>query len=180
VIDYGEISTFSAMVKVGILLLGLSWFVLPAKAIELSNSPTPDTQQENAQQSGQQHKGATSGGWHFRVCEDNNPVNCHAVDGVAAPKVLHAPDPKLTDSARKNKLDGISVVGVIVGTDGKPYNVHLVRSMSEGLDQTLQPAALEQDQKAIEAVQRYKFRPATYQGRPVPVEVTIEVRIYPR
>jgi TonB family protein len=36
------------------------------------------------------------------------------------------------------------------------------------------------DQKAVEAVRHYRFKPATLQGKPVPVEVNIEVnfRIY--
>jgi protein TonB len=36
------------------------------------------------------------------------------------------------------------------------------------------------DEKAVEAVKQYKFKPATLQGKPVPVEVNIEVnfRIY--
>jgi hypothetical protein len=166
------------MVKVSVLVISLCVIVLPVRAIELNSFLTPCTQEPDERQSGQSQKDATAGARQFRVCDNNDPVSCHAVDGVvAAPKVLHAPDPKVTNLARKNKLSGISVVGLIVGTDGKSYNVHLLSSMSRGLNQSLQPAALEQDQKAIEAVQRYKFQPATYQGKPVPVEVNIEVKI---
>jgi hypothetical protein len=167
------------MVKVSVLVIGLCVLVLPAKAIELSSSLTPYAQEPDGRQSGQSQKDADAGARQFRVCDNNDPVSCHLVDGVVtAPTVLHAPDPKLTKLSGNYKLNGrISVVRLIVGADGKPYNLHIVRSMSEGLSQSLQPAALDQDQKAIEAVQRYKFRPATYQGKPVPVEVTIEVKI---
>jgi TonB family protein len=170
VIDSGEILEFSAMVKVSVLAIALFGLVPLA-------SPAPYFQQQDGQQSGQQQGGVTAPkAGQLRVCDSNAPINCHAVDGVTAPRVLYAPDPELTRLERKKKLNGISVVGLVVGDDGKPYDVHLVHSMPEGVDQSLQPAALELDQKAIEAVQRYKFKPATYQGKPVPVEVKIEVR----
>jgi hypothetical protein len=143
------------MVKLSVLLITLCGFAPFA-------SPTSYLQQQDGQQSGQQQGGATAPkAGQLRVCDSNAPINCHAVDGVTAPKVLHAPDPELTRLERKKKLNGISVVELVVGDDGKPYDVHLVHSMSEGVDQSLQPAALELDQKAIEAVQRYKFKPAT-------------------
>lgn len=151
------------MVKVGFLLLGLCG---------VASFATPVS---SFQESGGQHSPTTPVASQLRKCDDNAPINCHAVDGVTAPKVLYAPDPKFTPLARKKKLSGKSIVGIIVGRDGKPYHVHLVRSMSEGLDHSFQPAALELDQKAIEAVERYKFQPATYQGKPVPVEVNVEV-----
>jgi TonB family protein len=36
------------------------------------------------------------------------------------------------------------------------------------------------DEKALEAVRQYKFKPAVFNGKPVPVEINIEVnfRIY--
>jgi protein TonB len=34
------------------------------------------------------------------------------------------------------------------------------------------------DEKAVEAVRQYKFKPSMYQGKPVPVEITIEVNFH--
>jgi TonB family protein len=45
-----------------------------------------------------------------------------------------------------------------------PQNVHVVRPLGKGLDE-----------KAIEAVRQYRFKPAMYEGHPVPAEVNIEV-----
>src|SRR5271155_2000809 len=93
----------------------------------------------------------------------------HPGGGVSAPQVIYAPDPEFSDEARRAKYQGICVVSVIVDAQGNPQHVHVIRPLGMGLDE-----------KAVEAVRQYKFRPAQFQGHPVPVEVNIEVnfRIY--
>jgi len=56
------------------------------------------------------------------------------------------------------------VVSLIVDTQGNPQHVNVIRRLGMGLDE-----------KAVEAVRQYKFRPAMFQGKAVPVEVNIEV-----
>jgi periplasmic protein TonB len=89
--------------------------------------------------------------------------------GVSAPQVIFSVDPEFSDEARRAKYQGICVVSVIVDAQGNPQRVHVVRPLGMGLDE-----------KAVEAVKQYKFKPAYYQGHPVAVEVNIEVnfRIY--
>jgi periplasmic protein TonB len=89
--------------------------------------------------------------------------------GVAAPQLIFAPDPEFSDEARRAKFQGICVVSLIVDPQGNPQRVQVVRHLGMGLDQ-----------KAVDAVKQYRFKPATLQGKPVPVEVNIEVtfRIY--
>jgi protein TonB len=89
--------------------------------------------------------------------------------GVAAPQLIFAPDPEFSDEARRAKFQGICVVSLVVDAQGKPQRVQVVRHLGMGLDQ-----------KAVDAVNQYRFKPATFQGKPVPVEVNIEVtfRIY--
>jgi periplasmic protein TonB len=89
--------------------------------------------------------------------------------GVAAPKVIYAVDPEFSDEARRAKFQGMCVVALIVDAQGNPQRVHAVGHLGMGLDE-----------KAVAAVKQYKFKPATLQGRPVPVEVNVEVdfRIY--
>jgi periplasmic protein TonB len=84
--------------------------------------------------------------------------------GVSAPLVLSSVDPEYSDEARRAKYTGIVVVALIVDAHGLPQSVHVARSLGMGLDE-----------KAIEAVRQYKFKPAQYEGKPVPVEVNIEV-----
>ena len=73
-------------------------------------------------------------------------------------------DPKYSEEARSAKVNGICIVALIVGVDGLPQNVHVIKKLGSGLDE-----------KAAEAVSQYRFKAATYQGQPVPVEVNIEV-----
>jgi periplasmic protein TonB len=93
----------------------------------------------------------------------------HVGGGVSAPQLIYAPDPEFSDEARRAKYQGVCVVSLIVDAQGNPQRVLVVRHLGMGLDE-----------KALEAVKQYKFKPATLQGRPVPVEVNIEVnfRIY--
>lgn len=93
----------------------------------------------------------------------------HPGGGVSEPVLIYDPDPEFSDEARRAKYQGVCVVGLIVDAQGNPQNVHVVRPLGMGLDE-----------KAIEAVRQYKFKPAMMKGRPVPVEINIEVnfRIY--
>lgn len=93
----------------------------------------------------------------------------HVGGGVSAPQLIFAPDPEFSDEARRAKYQGVCIVSLVVDAQGNPQRVQVVRHLGMGLDE-----------KALEAVRRYKFKPATLQGHPVPVEVNIEVnfRIY--
>jgi protein TonB len=55
-------------------------------------------------------------------------------------------------------------VNLIVDTHGLPQNVRVIRGVGMGLDE-----------KALEAVRQYKFKPAMEGGKPVPVQVNVEV-----
>jgi protein TonB len=93
----------------------------------------------------------------------------HVGGGVSAPQLVFSPDPEFSDEARRAKYQGVCVVSLIVDAQGNPQRVQVVRHLGMGLDE-----------KAVEAVRQYKFKPATLQGKPVPVEVNIDVnfRIY--
>lgn len=84
--------------------------------------------------------------------------------GVSKPELLYAPEPEFSEEARKAKAQGNVLVNLWVGPDGRPSHVHVVRGVGMGLDQ-----------KAVEAVQQYKFKPAMEGGKPVTVELNVEV-----
>jgi protein TonB len=88
-------------------------------------------------------------------------------DGVSAPKAIFQPEAEFSDEARRAKYEGTVVVTLIVDANGNPQNVHVTRTLGMGLDE-----------KAVEAVQKYKFKPAVDQktGKGVPVMVSVEVR----
>lgn len=89
--------------------------------------------------------------------------------GVSAPKVLYQPDPEYSEEARKAKYQGVCVLSLVVGPDGKPRDVKVARSLGLGLDE-----------KAIEAVNQWKFEPAEKDGKPVAALISVEVtfRLY--
>ena len=60
---------------------------------------------------------------------------------------------------------GAVTVNLVVDTSGRPQKVHIVRGVGMGLDQ-----------KALEAVRQYRFKPAMENGHPVPVQVNVEVQ----
>ena len=84
--------------------------------------------------------------------------------GVSQPQVIYQVDPEFSEEARKAKFMGVVLVNLIVDTRGLPQNVHILRGVGMGLDE-----------KAIEAVRQYRFKPAMEGGKPVPVELNVEV-----
>ena len=84
--------------------------------------------------------------------------------GVSAPIVLFAPEPEFSEEARKAKAAGNVLVYLQVDAQGRPTHVRVLRGIGLGLDE-----------RAVEAVRQYKFKPALENGRPVPVEMNVEV-----
>src|SRR5580704_6816428 len=84
--------------------------------------------------------------------------------GVSAPKAVFAPDPEYSEEARKAKYQGTCVLWLIVGPDGRPRDIRVARTLGLGLDE-----------KAIEAVKNWKFEPAMKDGKPVAVEISVQV-----
>ena len=85
-------------------------------------------------------------------------------NGVTPPKVIYAPDPDYTEAARKNKLQGIVAVHLNLAADGTPHDMRVVRALSPDLDI-----------KAVEAVGKWRFAPATKDGTPFATPLTVEV-----
>lgn len=96
---------------------------------------------------------------------DNTNEDAYQIGGSVHPPVLvSAPDPEYTEAARKAKLSGNVIVGLTVDAAGEPQNVRVAQGLGNDLDE-----------KAVEAVQQYRFKPATMNGEPVPVNLKVEV-----
>src|SRR5579884_2914169 len=80
------------------------------------------------------------------------------------PQLVYKVDPDYSEEARKAKFQGTVVLAIIVDENGLPHDVRVVRPLGLGLDQ-----------KAIEAVEKWRFRPGMKDGHPVKVAATIEV-----
>lgn len=89
--------------------------------------------------------------------------------GVSPPRALSTPDPEYSEEARKAKYQGTVVLWLIVDANGRPRDLRVARSLGMGLDQ-----------KAMEAVRNWKFEPAMKDGKPVAVQMNVEVsfRLY--
>jgi TonB family protein len=100
--------------------------------------------------------GGGTGGGAFRL----------GTPGLVSPEIVFEKKPEYTSDAMRAKVQGMVEVEAVVNTDGSVGQVRIVRSLDDrfGLDQ-----------KAIEAVRLWKFRPGTRFGKAVPVLVTIEL-----
>jgi TonB family protein len=84
--------------------------------------------------------------------------------GVTAPALVFKREPEYTEGARAGAIQGTTILSVDIGPDGIARNFQVERSLEPSLDQ-----------KAIEAVQQWQFRPGAKDGQPVTVRATIEV-----
>ena len=84
--------------------------------------------------------------------------------GVSAPRPIYDPEPEYSEEARLAKFQGDVLLWVVVGPDGKTRDVRVQRSVGMGLDE-----------KAVAAVRTWRFQPAMKDGRPVAVQVSIQV-----
>lgn len=85
-------------------------------------------------------------------------------NGVSMPRAIYSPNPEFSEEARKTKHQGVVILLATIGVDGRPHELTVVRSLGMGLDE-----------KALEAVQTWKFEPAKKDGRPVAVQMNIIV-----
>jgi len=90
-------------------------------------------------------------------------------NGVRAPKALRTPDPKYTEGARQSKLQGTTVLWMVVDDTGHPQMIRIVRAIGMGLDDV-----------AVETVRGWLFKPAEFEDHPVAVAINVEVnfRLY--
>src|ERR1019366_6177419 len=73
-------------------------------------------------------------------------------------------EPEYSEEARVAKIQGTVVLSIVIGVDGHAYDATLARSIGFGLDE-----------KALDAVMQWQFKPGTQNGLPVPVMAQIEV-----
>lgn len=87
--------------------------------------------------------------------------------GISAPEAISSPDPDYTEEARKAKKQGTCVLWLIVDSAGQPRDIKVVRGLGLGLDA-----------KALEAVRQWRFHPALKDGKPVDVQISVEVEFH--
>jgi protein TonB len=88
----------------------------------------------------------------------------HVGGSVHPPVVIHTVDPKFSDAARKAKFSGKVLLYLVVDENGNPQHIRVARGVGMGLDE-----------KAVEAVRQYRFKPATLNDKPVKVDLYVQV-----
>lgn len=78
--------------------------------------------------------------------------------------VMFKPEPEYSEEGRKAKLQGVVLLRIEIDERGLPRIVAVRQGLGLGLDE-----------KAVEAVKRWRFRPAMRNGRPVPASAMVEV-----
>ncbi|HYL74832.1 MAG TPA: TonB family protein [Bryobacteraceae bacterium] len=86
----------------------------------------------------------------------------HAVSG---PQLIYKVEPEFSEDARKAKYSGIVLLSIVVDTNGRASGFRILQTPGLGLDQ-----------KAIEAVRQWRFKPGYQDGKPVVTGATVEVR----
>jgi TonB family protein len=84
--------------------------------------------------------------------------------GISAPIPIYSPTPAYSEEARKAKYQGVVVLMIVVDAQGNVIECHVVRPLGLGLDE-----------KAVETVKTWRFKPSSRNGVPVAVRCTVEV-----
>jgi len=84
------------------------------------------------------------------------------IGGISPPRVIHQIDPEFSEEARKKKVSGTVELSIVVTSKGDVSAVRVTTSLGSGLDE-----------KAIEAVRQWKFKPATKDGEHVSAEIAV-------
>ena len=87
--------------------------------------------------------------------------------GITPPRVTRQVNPTYKPDAEGFRITGSVIVGLVVSSEGEPKNVHVVRSLGKGVDES-----------AVEAVEQWQFEPARKGNQPVAVKITVEIRFH--
>jgi protein TonB len=88
-------------------------------------------------------------------------------DDVTPPRLIHHVDPEYSSGSRGIRLEGTVIIGAVISSSGAPKKPHVIK----GLDKDV-------DQAAVEAVKQWLFAPGKKSGKPVAVNVQIEIRFH--
>jgi TonB family protein len=82
----------------------------------------------------------------------------------SAPVLIRKVEPEYSEEARKAKWQGTSTLSVDIDESGRVTAAYVIRALGLGLDE-----------KAVQAVRQWQFKPATKDGKPVAVRAEVEM-----
>jgi TonB family protein len=86
---------------------------------------------------------------------------------ITPPKATYQPEPEYANKARKKKIQGTVMVSIVITPEGTVRDAKVMTSLDKDLDQ-----------KALEAVSKWKFQPATKDGKPVALRTVVELNFH--
>ncbi len=92
--------------------------------------------------------------------EHNGPV-------VTAPILTRGVDAEFSNRGLRSHISGVSIVSVMIDTDGFPRHIRSVLPLGYGMDE-----------QAVKAIGQYRFKSSRFEGKPAPVQINIEVRFH--
>ena len=84
--------------------------------------------------------------------------------GITPPKLLKKVEPQYSHQARTALVQGTALFEIVIGTDGKPTDITVLSPIGFGLDE-----------RAQEAIQAWRFKPAEKDGTPVKARANVQV-----
>jgi TonB family protein len=85
--------------------------------------------------------------------------------GITPPKATYTVPPDYSEKARKARVQGVVELRVVVTSQGEIGDVMIVKKLNPDLDE-----------KAVEAIHKWKFKPATKDGQPVAVQINVDMQ----
>ncbi|MGA1981931.1 MAG: energy transducer TonB [Acidobacteriaceae bacterium] len=95
--------------------------------------------------------------------------------GVSAPQLTQRVEEKFPAGATAKNLRGGVTVSLMVDAEGNPADVHISHSMIDQVDKSSRAFQQQLEDNMVDAVKQYRFKPAMFQGKPVPVELNVEL-----
>jgi TonB family protein len=86
---------------------------------------------------------------------------------IAPPRAVYQPPPEYAERPRRKKIQGIVMVSIVITADGTVRDAKVMTSLDKDLDK-----------KALEAVSKWRFQPATKDGKPVSLRTVVEVNFH--
>jgi len=134
---------------------------------QISSGSDPDAQSASENPCANESDAAASKVRCVTVNGVPEPVYGTHSHGVTRPRIIHNAFPEYSDLARKKKIQGTVTLALVVTSEGNTDLIEVKQGIGYGLDE-----------KAVEAVHKWKFQPATKDGKPVSMEIAAEVTFH--
>ena len=108
--------------------------------------------------------GFNTGGGDPTLGGGSRDPNIPATSVDQKPIALNSPQPRYTEEARRDKIQGVVLARVLVGPDGSVKRAIISRGLADGLSE-----------QAIQAAYQLRFRPALKNGQPVAFWVAVQI-----